>query len=492
MHNFFGYDIHLLIRHMAKYLPEKMNVIAKTSENYVTISLSLPGTWMRLLFLDSYNFLQASLADLANLLPNEDKQLIQDLYPEKYQILLKKLCFPYEYVTDWDVLEQTKLPPRDKFYSQLLGDQISPEEYSHTQEVWDTFQVNTLGELADLYLKIDVLLLTCVFEKFRHQCLKTYHLDPAHYLTLPSLSWDAMLRYTRVRLKIIKDVEIYTFLERGLRGGFSCTIRKFVKANNKFVADYRRELPNTYIMYYDVNNLYGGIMEKSFPYRGFRWVREPEKFDIFENKNCRIGYILEVDVHIPPTLHNYFSDLPPLLTHEKLGNGVKLLGTLHSKEKYVIHIDMLKFVVSLGVVVTKIHRVLRFYQKPILRKYMRLNSKLRRNTTNSFERNQYKLMNNSIFGKTLQNNRKHENIILATKWKQASRLISKSNFHRATIFSEDLVAIHMKKTSVTLNQPIYIGFTVLELAKQMVWNFHYNFILKNLKADLCYTGKLNL
>ena len=151
---------------------------------------------------------------------------------------------------------------------------------------------------------------------------------------------------------------------------------------------------------------------------------------------------------------------------------------------------MLKFVVSLGVVVTKIHRVLRFRQKPILRKYMRLNSRLRRRATNAFERNQYKLMNNSIFGKTMQNNRKHQNIVLSTCWKQARRQIAKPNFHRVTVFSENLAAIHMKKTSVTLDQPIYVGFAVLELAKQMVWDFHYNFVQKHLQANLCYTGKL--
>ena len=128
---------------------------------------------------------------------------------------------------------------------------------------------------------------------------------------------------------------------------------------------------------------------------------------------------------------------------------------------------MLKFVVSLGVVVTKIHRLLHFRQKPILRKYMRLNSRLRRRATNAFERNQYKLINNSIFGK---------NIILSTSEKQARRQIAKPNFHRVTVFSESLAAIHMKKTSVTLDQPIYIGFAVLELAKQMVWDFHYNFV----------------
>lgn len=230
-------------------------------------------------------------------------------------------------------------------------------------------------------------------------------------------------------------------------------------------------------------------MEDYFPYRGFRWVRNPSQFDIFANTERKIGYILEVDASIPESLHDFFADLPPLLTHEDMGTGLKLVGTLHPKERYVVHVEMLKFVVRLGVVVTKIHRVLRFYQRPFLRSYMRKNSELRKKATDAFNKNLWKLMNNSIFGKSLQNNRKHQVIVLATNWKQAERLISKPTFHRSVIFSENLIAIHLRQTKVVLNQPIYIGFTVLELAKKEVWSFHYDFMKPKLNVKLLYTGK---
>ena len=119
-------------------------------------------------------------------------------------------------------------------------------------------------------------------------------------------------------------------------------------------------------------------MEDRFPYRGFKWVRNPKNFDIHVNTEKKIGHILEVDVDIPIYLHDYFKDLPPLFTHEDFGKGVKLVGTLYPKERYIVHVEMLKFAVKLGVVVTRIHRVLQFYQKPILRKYMRLNSRLKK------------------------------------------------------------------------------------------------------------------
>lgn len=230
-------------------------------------------------------------------------------------------------------------------------------------------------------------------------------------------------------------------------------------------------------------------MMHKLPYRGFKWVKNPNLFDIFANEDTNIGFILEVDIDIPIHLHDKLKDLPPLLTHEDFGNGPKLVGTLYNKKKYIIYIEMLKFVVQLGLVVTKIHRVLKFRQRAFLKKYMNLNTRLRKKSTDEFTRNMCKLKNNSIFGKTLQQNRNHENIILATSWKQAERYIAKPIFKRAVVFDKDLVANHLKKTNVLLNQPTYLGLTILEIAKRILFDFHYNFIMKHMSANLCYTGK---
>ena len=134
--------------------------------------------------------------------------------------------------------------------------------------------------------------------------------------------------------------------------------------------------------------------------------------------------------------------------------------------------------------------VLKFRQKPFLRKYMQLNSELRVLAVNKFEKNQYKLFNNCIYGKALQNNRMHVDIRLVTSWKQAQKLIAKPTFKRAVIFEEDLVAIHSNQTKVLLNQPIITGFSVLELAKLQVRKFHDEFITPKLNANLCYTGEI--
>ena len=198
---------------------------------------------------------------------------------------------------------------------------------------------------------------------------------------------------------------------------------------------------------------------------------------------------MEVDLEIPTSLHEYFRDLPPLLSHEAVGGGKKLLGTLYNQEKYIIHAENLKFVLKHGILIKKVNRVLKFRQKPFLRKYMQLNSELRALAVNKFEKNQYKLLNNCIYGKALQNNRMHVDIRLVTSWKQAQKLIAKPNFHRCVVLDDKLVVIQLNKSKVVLKHPLYVGFTVLELAKIVVFEFHYDFVKKNLQANLCYTGR---
>ena len=170
-------------------------------------------------------------------------------------MLLGKLNFPNEFRKNWNVLEGTSLPSPACFCSSLTDESTSAEEYGKTQLVWRTFQLKTIGELADLYLKVDVLLLVSVFEKFRKHCLATYKLDPPHYFTLPSLSWDAMLRKTRVRLEIIRRVDKYIFFEAGIRGGFACAVKRYAKANHQYLDSYDETEASSYIVYCDFKNI---------------------------------------------------------------------------------------------------------------------------------------------------------------------------------------------------------------------------------------------
>ena len=128
-------------------------------------------------------------------------------------------------------------------------------------------------------MKIDVLLLYCVFQKFRKTFLVDYGLDPVKYIGLPGLSWNAFLSKTGVKLELMKDVEMYNYLENSIRGGFSSVTIKYVKSNNKYMSDYDPKLPEKYIWYIDFNSLYAGIMTKKLPCSDFAWVEKPENLN---------------------------------------------------------------------------------------------------------------------------------------------------------------------------------------------------------------------
>ena len=143
--------------------------------------------------------------------------------------------------------------------------------YGHAKDVWSAFNIRNLGEYHDLYLKTDVLLLADVFENFRNTCLQYYrlHVDPCHYFSAPGLSWDALLRLTKINLDLISDIDQQLFIEKGMQGGISYIAHRQAEANNKYMKGWNHEKKSSYIMYLDANNLYGWAMSKSLPFRDF-------------------------------------------------------------------------------------------------------------------------------------------------------------------------------------------------------------------------------
>jgi len=235
-------------------------------------------------------------------------------------MLLRKGGFPYDWFNSLEKLDETQLPPKDAFHSKLNNSNITDDDFEHALRVWDNFKIKTFREYHDLYMKLDVLLSTDVFENFRSVCLKNYGLDPCWYFTAPGLAWDACLKKTDVKLELLKML-------------------------------------------------------------------------ILNDVDC-----------------------------------------------------------------------------------IELNTKLRTEASSEFEKDFFKLMNNSVFGKTMENIRNGVDIRLRTDEKSAEKLVSKPIYERTTIFSEDLVAVHMKKTELVFNKPVYLGMSILDISKTLMYDFHYNYM----------------
>ena len=508
-HNLQGYDAHLFIKQLAK-LEGKLDCIPSTEEKYISFSKHIklgefkdvggnvfPVTF-EIRFLDSFKFIQTSLANLVSNLSPDDFHNTKYVFRSNTSLLTRKGVFPYDYVSSLDKLSETQLPPKEEFYSKLNDEDISDEDYQHAINVWNTFGCKTIRDYHDLYLKSDVLLLADVFENFRKTCLKHYKLDPAHYYTSPGLAWDACLKETGQHLQLLSDYDMLMMFEQGIRGGITHISKRYAEANNKYMKNYNPNEESSFIQYLDANNLYGWAMSQQLPTHGFKWMRNLTKeslMEILEKANHsmsnrgRKGYIFEVDLEYPSNLRETHNDYP-LAPEKMIVNGVeKLICHFKPRKNYVVHYRNLRQYLEMGMRITAVHRGISFYQSSWMEPYIRKNTELRKTATNSFEKDFFKLMNNSVFGKTIENIRKRQNIHLIDNRKKAVKLSSRPNFDRCTIFDRNLIAVHMKNTEVYFNKPVYVGQAILDLSKTLMFDFHYKYIKDKYgnKAELLFT-----
>ena len=303
-HNLSGYDTHLFIRELAASVPEgaKMGVIAKNKEDYITFSIKVAADKyidkngvekdkeIALRFIDSFKFISSSLDSLMTNLVGGGQELFgfEGYSENQYKLLIKKGIYPYEYMSEWEKFKETRLPPKEAFYSKLNMAGVSEEDYEHANRVWKEFGLKDLGEYHDLYLKMDVILLANVFEAFRDICLKNYDLDPAHFYTAPGLA-------TRIRLELLLDSDMLLMFERGIRGGITQLVHRWAKVNNPYMGfKFNPDEKTNYLQYLDAsNNLYGWAMSQPLPTRKFRWVEvKPNEIRKLVKRKDK-GYLLE-------------------------------------------------------------------------------------------------------------------------------------------------------------------------------------------------------
>ena len=311
------------------------------------------------------------------------------------------------------------------------------------------------------YAQSNTLLLADVFEKFRDNCNEIYELDPVYFVSAPGLAWQACLKKTGVKLELLTDIDMLLMVEKGTRGGICQAIHRYAKANNKYMKNYDKNNESSYLKYLDANNLYGWAMSQKLLVDGFKWVKDLSKFDEdFIKKydeNSNTGYFLEVETEYPKSLFHSHKDFPFLSERKKIEKVEKLICSIEDKEKYVINIRALKQELNLELNVKAVHRVIQFNQKAWLKPYIDKNTDLRKEAKNEFEKDFFKLMNNSVFGKTMKNVRNHRDIKLVTSDKRRKRLVSEPNYHSHKKFLEHLMAIEMPKTKVKLIKPLYLG-----------------------------------
>ena len=351
-HNLHGYDCHFIMQQIGEiankhgYTNKKgekqdlnINAIPNNMEKYMVCMLG-----NHLIFIDSFQFMSSSLDKLVSNLPKDDLIYTSKAFKGKrLELMSQKGVYSYDFIDSFEKFNQTELPNKDQFYSTLNDQHITDDEYDHANKVWNTFMIKTMVEYHDLYLVSDVLLLTDVFENFRKTCMQYYKLDPCHYFTSPGLSWDAMLKMTNIKLELMTDIDMFQFIEMGMRGGVSYIANRYGNANNKYMKEYDEKAPSKYIMYLDANNLYGWAMSQYLPTGNFKWMTDKEisKIDLGKYKaDGKKGLILEVDLEYPQELYDRHNDYPVAPEKVKVSNNMLSAYCKKIAEKYNISIGL--------------------------------------------------------------------------------------------------------------------------------------------------------
>ena len=289
------------------------------------------------------------------------------------------------------------------------------------------------------------------------------------------------------------------FFEQRISGGIGYINKRYSEASE-----------NVNILYLDMNNLYGCAMSQYLPINNFKWVKNIDKIEeklMNIKNNSSIGYILEVDLEYSKELHDIHNDYPlapaKINIHKgwlsgyclkianehniTIGSVKKLVPNLMNKNNYVIHYRNLQQCLELGMKLKKIHRILKFKQKDWMKPYIDFNTQKRKEATNEADKNHFKLLNNAVYGKTMENMRKRIKIRIVKNSQDFIKYTSRPTCVNWKVFKNNLAAIHEKKISLTLNKPIYVGFTVLETSKWEMYNFHYNFMIRKFNTRLLFT-----
>ena len=419
---------------------------------------------------------------------------------------MQKGIYPYDYVTDFSVFSDTSLPPKECFDNALTESKISDEDYAHAQRVWTEMNCRTLEDYMRIYVLVDSLLLCDVFQSFRDLCTEYYGLDPCHYMSLPAIAYDSMLKMTGVEIEKITDNEMYNFIFDNLRGGITTISHREAKANNPYLLDYDESQPTTYIQFLDVNNLYAVGLQGPLPINGFKWLttEEIDELDLKQDPDAKAFYILEVDLDYPSSLHddhNCFplavekrlvlsEELSPynqdfLNRHkEKHSSVAKLIPDLNKKTNYVCSLKTLQLYLEKGLVLKKVHRVLFANQSPWMKPFIDFNTARRAEVTSKFDKDKFKLFNNSTYGKLIEDVQKRRNVVVVKSEERAKRLTSKPQMMNFHIIDPNATLVQSVKRVLTLEKPIACGFQVLETAKFHMMDWWYNILKAKYGSDI--------
>lgn len=500
-HGLTNFDSKYIISGAAKLGITNISVIAKTLEKYLSITID-----NKLRFICTLSHKPAALDSLVADLKLEGcdkfkitRQVFSKLNAIELSDMIGKLPFCYEYCTHENLnAKNASLPPIEVFYSSLKNENVSIDGYNRGQRVYKMFGCTTLMEYLKIYNLLDCSLLADVFEMHRQQCKKLLKVDPLNFVSLSSMAFKAGMAKSKQKLEYVKSMDLFLLVKESYHGGVCNVSWRHLKANIPGKKGYRPDKPTEFIFQFDAISLYPYCMRSPLCVGNYEKLTDEEisNFDpMTVDQDGPVGYILKVDIEIPPEKHDYFRDLPLLPERVKIDksqaseyqkeffeneaipsnfNNEQYLTTLYDKKGYVLFIPMLQQAIRLGLKLTKIHVAYRYEQvafyKDVVDSYMTL----RRNAKSEVEKKAAKDAINSSYGTFGIDQQKFKNIHLVTDQARALNLVRQHNFGSFKIINEMLSIVEMKKKSACMSNNLIVASAILDRSKAYLYECIYS------------------
>jgi len=511
-----SFDSHFLIKYLANKKDLNISIVPRNAQRYLSFSIDHTR------FVDSYQFLPLPLSKLVECVLSVKVQGVTDyskmlvlpkIFPGNFLPLLDgKMKFPYEFLRVANCLSATRLPSIEYFHNSMTGVQCTPQEYEKARRIWKTVGCKTFREFLLFYNLTDVSFLGEIFQQFRKHSYEIFQLDCLKYLSGPSFSMDCCLRFTKMKLELLSSTDLFFFFETAIRGGICFSgSKKYFRANNSYLPDYDPRKPSTFGFYIDCNSLYSRAMMEMLPISDFSWVQDDELRDLLGiypengyagilalNEKAPVGYYFEVDTITPDSSHDKLSQFPPLPRHMRIpydhlsdytkklmsrmnlkrSTVPKLISSLFAQKRYRLHYRLLMHYMTLGVVVTKVHRVVKFRQEAFVRPYIEYNLQQRKISQSELKKELFKYNCNSLYGKFCENKRKRQKVKLVSRQKQAKKITRDPLLKDWYIVGPELMSASFRTPIVLQDRPVYAAASILDLSKLIMSRFYYEVICK--------------
>ena len=452
-----------------------LNCIGNSCESFKMIDFKLKNIKYSFKLLDICNFIKGSLSELSKNLLDKDKIITKKHFSDNFELLKCKTAFPYEWLTKENIYDK-ELPPIDKFYSSLKLRNIEKEEYNKTLDIYKKLKCKNVKDYLEIYMKLDICLQSDIFNSFRNTIWDKFEIDCCKYITSCSLSLDLMLKYTKVKIELFKDITMFDYTDRSILGGLCVASQNIVNNDNG----------NSVISSCDIVSLYPYVMTQKLPISNYKF----DKSKYGQSKS--FGCLLNVEIYTTKKVLNnkILSQFPALISKtnikydqlsdfqrknlkENYKSSEKLISHLGYDKNSYISFEMYEMLKSLKYKIN-IKKILEYKHENFMKPYIDIlfeKKSYYKSIKNKGMSNTFKVFMNSLFGVMMMRVERFKNFKIVTTEEQVDKQVKKPNYSSRNIVNEDLSVLEMEKISVVYSYPILIGSIILQNSKVHMYDY---------------------